>query len=95
MKKYSPPYSPEQIKKIFPKSFAEILLKDPIHGWRATTGIELIHKEPTLKEQLRIWKNWQLMSKEQKEISDQKSLELFGVANQKQHIKIIKKRAKQ
>ena len=46
------------------------LKKDPTHNWRARTGIELIHKEPYLKEQKRIWRNWNLMTPEQKEKSD-------------------------
>ena len=45
------------------------------------TGIELIHREPDEEEQVRIWKNWQLMTDEQKKISDEKSKELFGVDN--------------
>jgi len=57
------------------------LASDPVHRWRAESGIELIHKEPTREELERIWKNWQLMSPEQKEISDKKSLEIFGVSN--------------
>ena len=89
MKKYQPPYSPEQIRKIFPKSLTDTLLRDPVHGWRAKTGIELIHKEPTLREQKRIWKNWQLMSDEQKRISDLKSLELFGITNKKHQQQIL------
>lgn len=54
------------------------------------TGIELIHKEPTLSELLRIRKkNWDLMSKEQKKmISDKKSIELFGLTN-KEHFKFL------
>lgn len=39
-------------------------MNDPVHKWRAESGIELIHKEPTKKEFDRIFKNWQLMSKE-------------------------------
>ncbi|MCL5784740.1 MAG: hypothetical protein M1142_05320 [Patescibacteria group bacterium] len=85
---YKRPYTLEKIKKYYP-SQATTLLKDPVHRWRAEIGIELIHKEPTLKEQKRIWKNWQLMSKEQKGISDQKSLELFGINNEKHHYKIM------
>lgn len=58
------------------------LKNDPIHVWRAKTGIELIHKEPSLEELDRIWNNWNLMSDEQKQISDKKSMELFGVSNE-------------
>ena len=57
------------------------LHNDTVHRWRAVTGIELIHEEPTFDEFLRIWKNWHLMSDNNKVISDNKSLELFGVDN--------------
>lgn len=85
---YQPPYNPKEIRKLFPDK-AEKLLKDPVHKWRAETGIELIHQEPTKKERLRIWQNWQQMSEEQKKISDQKSLELYGLTNHPHHQKLI------
>lgn len=85
---YTPPYSKEEIKKYYPK-IAGKLLKDPIHLWRAETGIELIHKEPNTKEQIRIWNNWSKMTKAQKEKSDQKSLELFEMTNTEHHKKIM------
>ncbi len=66
------------------------LKKDEVHAWRAKTGIELIHKEPTLDELNRIWKNWQLMTDEQKHISDKKSLELFGLTNEKHYKELLK-----
>ena len=44
---YERPYTIEEIRKSYPDS-AEELLKDPVHLWRAETGIELIHQEPTL-----------------------------------------------
>lgn len=77
---YKPPYSIKEIKKFYPNK-AEELLNDPIHLWRAETGVELIHKEPTKKEQIRIWDNWQKMSEEMKKKSDEKSIELFGKDN--------------
>lgn len=73
---YKRPYNIDEIKKFYP-AHAEILLNDPVHLWRAETGIELIHKEPTLDERKRIWKNWNEMSDEMKKKSDEKSLELF------------------
>lgn len=78
---YDPPYTLAQIKARYPEEIYLKLANNPVHKWRAETGIELIHKEPTNAELERIWKNWQLMSPEQKEISDKKSLELFGVDN--------------
>lgn len=77
---YQRPYTKEEIKKFYPDK-AEELLKDPVHLWRAETGIELIHKEPTLEEQERIWKNWNEMTDETKRKSDEKSVELFGKDN--------------
>lgn len=58
------------------------LANDPVHKWRAQTGIELIHKEPTFEELERTWKNWSLMTDEMKRFSDEKSIELFGVDNE-------------
>ncbi|MBU6426786.1 hypothetical protein KGQ27_00925 [Patescibacteria group bacterium] len=77
---YQRPYTAEEIRKFYPDK-AEILLKDSVHLWRAETGIELIHKEPTLEEQERIWKNWNEMTEEMKAQSDAKSKELFGMDN--------------
>ena len=77
---YQRPYTVEEIKKIYPDK-ALMLLKDPVHLWRAETGIELIHKEPTLEEQTRIWENWNKMTDEMKALSDSKSKELFGKDN--------------
>lgn len=66
------------------------LKNDPIHAWRAKSGIELIHREPTLEELNRIWANWQLMSDEQKAISDKKSMELFGKNNHDHYMELVK-----
>jgi hypothetical protein len=84
---YSKPYTKDEILKNYPE-IASKLLKDPVHLWRAETGIELIHKEPTKEELERIWKNWQEMSKSQKEKSDKKSLELFGLKNKKHYLEL-------
>lgn len=78
---YDPPYSIEEIRKVYGRVVANRLLRDPVHRWRAETGIELLHKEPTEAEQRRILENWKLMSDEQKRISDEKSIELFGKSN--------------
>jgi len=74
---YDPPMSVDDIKA---KGMAH-LLDDPVHKWRAESGIEMVHKEPTLKELMRIWHNWQRMTPEQKAQSDEKSKELFGMSN--------------
>jgi hypothetical protein len=87
---YDPPYDILQIKKKYPKK-AKMLLNDPVHVWRATTGIELIHKEPDEKEQMRIWKNWQKMTAGQKKFSDKISINLFNMTNKEHHQSIIKR----
>ena len=85
---YQRPYTAEEIQKFYPDK-AEILLKDSVHLWRAETGIELIHKEPTLEEQERIWKNWNEMTDEMKAQSDAKSKEFFGMDNTTHNQKIM------
>jgi hypothetical protein len=73
--RYDPPLPLNQLPKH--------LQSCPIHYWRAKTGIELIHEEPDYNEFIRIWRNWKLMTPEQKKASDKKSIELFGIDNQK------------
>ncbi|MFH0846095.1 MAG: hypothetical protein V1851_01700 [Patescibacteria group bacterium] len=85
---YQRPYTVEEIKKNYPDK-AEFLLSDPVHLWRAETGIELIHKEPVREEQERIWKNWNEMIDEMKQESDKKSLEIFGIDNFSHNQKIM------
>lgn len=78
---YDPPMSYDELP--------EKLKKDPVHSWRAKTGIELVHREPTYEEFQRIWNNWQLMSDEMKARSDKKSMELFGVNNQTHYEQLL------
>lgn len=73
MKMYDPPLSFENLP--------EHLRTCPIHSWRAITGIELIHPEPTWEEFERICENWRLMPSVLKAMSDFKSLQLFGITN--------------
>ena len=87
--KYSPPYTSEEIKRVYGNKVYKRLSKDPAHKYRMDTGIELIHKEPTKEELERIWKNWNLMSDYQKRESDKKSIELFGVTNQDHYNELI------
>ncbi len=86
---YQRPYNIEEIKKNYLNK-AKMLLKDPVHLWRAETGIELIHKEPTIEEQERIWKNWNKMTDEMKKKSDEKSIEMFGRDNTAHNEEIIR-----
>ena len=55
--KYDPPYSAKQVKEKYGEEMYERLRKDPAHRWRMDRGIELIHREPTLKELKRIKRN--------------------------------------
>ena len=87
---YEPPMSLNDIKNKYGHDLYNKLKKDPIHRWRAETGIELIHKEPTLKELNRIMYNWNKMDEKQKFISDKKSMELFGCTNINNYNKLIK-----
>lgn len=66
------------------------LRNDPVHAWRAQTGIELIHREPSLEELNRIRQNWLLMSRRNKILSDIKSRELFGVTNLRHYTQLKK-----
>ena len=88
---YKRPWTIREIKRKVPSKAAS-LLSDPVHLWRAETGIELIHNEPTTEEQKRIWKNWMSMSDKQKEKSDKKSKALFGMYNCSHHKMIMKQR---
>lgn len=90
MSNYDPPMNAEQIAANYGYEMCNKLLKDPVHKWRAKTGIELIHEEPTTKELERIWKNWNLMSDELKKKSDRKSMALFGLGNKAHYAKIKK-----
>lgn len=85
---YSRPYSKREIKKYHGNAVYKQLMRDPAHKFRAKTGIELIHKEPSKKELERIWKNWNLMSKSNKKRSDTVSVKLFGLNNE-EHFKYL------
>lgn len=87
---YEAPYTLDEIEKNYGKEMRNKLEKDPIHNYRATSGIELIHKEPSREELDRIWKNWNNMTPEQKAISDKKSKELFGLTNKENYEKLSK-----
>jgi len=67
-------------------------LNDPVHEFRARTGIELIHKEPTFSEQKRIWNNWNLMTDDMKRLSNIKSMEIYGKTNEENHKHILKQK---
>lgn len=87
--KFDPPYNAQQIKDNYGEETYRKLSKDPAHSWRMKTGLELIHREPSIEELRRIWANWQLMSSEQKAKSDKKSIELFGKTNAEHYKELI------
>ena len=89
-KKYERPWTIDQIRENLGRKIADKLAKDPVHKWRSDTGIELVHKEPTAEELLRIVENWKLMNAAQKRKSNAKSKELFGMTNL-QHAKELQK----
>ena len=86
---YDPPLNAEQIKKLKGDRLLAKLIKDPAHKYRMDTGIELIHKEPTLDELIRIMNNWKQMTTEQQALSDAKSVELFGLNNIDNYNKLL------
>jgi len=87
---YEPPYSLDTIKQKYGDEVYRKLRDDPVHRFRAETGIEVIHKEPTRDEFERIVKNWDLMTPEQKKQSDEFSMKQFG-NNNKNRIDLLRK----
>ena len=81
MEKYDPPLALDKLP--------EHLLKDPVHRWRAETGIELVHKEPTIEELIRIWNNWKHMPVDLQQLSNEKSMEFYGCDNETHYKKLI------
>lgn len=59
---------------------------DIINQWIQENGIELVHQTPTKQEMDEIWDRWQKMSRNEQEISDKKSIELFGMTNEQHHV---------
>jgi hypothetical protein len=89
-KDYERPYNFNEMKKNgYDDNIIKSLMKDKIHYWRSLTGIELIHKEPSKEEQIRIWFNWQRMGYFSKTLSDMKSKSLFNMTNEDHYHKIM------
>lgn len=89
---YSAPYNFDEVARIYGRAVAERLNADPAHAWRMRTGLELVHPEPTLAEQERIYRNWCLMTPGQKRESDKESVRLFGMGNAAHHRKIMREK---
>lgn len=83
---YSRPYTRKEILDNYGKDIHDKLMKDPAHTFRADTGIELIHQEPSKDELDRIMDEWDKMSNSDKKKSDEMSIKLFGKDN-KSHFK--------
>lgn len=92
-KTYERPWTMAEIEMNLGPAVAKRLSRDPVHRWRAKTGIELIHREPSEEELDRIWANWNLMDDEMKEISDMKSFAFFGCSN-REHYRRLKARSR-
>ena len=60
----------------------------PVHQWRYRTNAELIYDETSKLKLEELWKNWQKMPKQLKDLSDQKCIELYDVPNKK-HLDIL------
>ena len=86
---YERPYSSKEIIEKYGYSTYSRLEKDPVHRFRMRTGIELIHKEPSKKEFIRICSNWQAMSDSMKRRSNEESIRLFGIGNLEHYYKLI------
>lgn len=80
---YEPPYTQQDMRQNgYDQATIQKLKNDPAHSWRMKTGLQLIHRQLTRSELIRIWKNWQRMTDDQKIVSDQKCIQLFGCTNQ-------------
>lgn len=90
--KYDPPYSIGEVIEKYGCSIYDRLSKDPAHVFRMETGIELVHREPTTEELVRICSNWQAMTDEMKIKSEQMSNKLFGMNNLEHFVRLINDR---
>ena len=105
---YEPPYCIYELYKYYGKEKTLQIVgkdwKDPkkekktssvgqqAHAWRCLTGLELVHPEPSLEEQIRVYKNWNKMLPQMKKISDKKCKELYGCPNEENYKKIMKEK---
>ena len=64
--------------------------KDSIKAkkWMRKTGIALVCQTETREELTNVWNKWQSLSNEDREKSNKKSIELFGMDN-KSHYEIL------
>ena len=81
--KFEKPKSYNELINQFGKFMVDKIYNKKWHLWRMQSGIELIHYTFDLNKQKQLWENWQLMSEENKRISDTKCIQLFGINNEK------------
>ena len=92
---YEPPMSLASIKRRYAHD-ADILaalLGDPVHKWRSSKGIELVHEAPTKPAQEAVWANWQAMPDDLKALSEKQSLEVNGMTNAEMHAEAMRRHA--
>ncbi len=53
--------------------------------WESENGIPLVRPTETKQELDDIWKKWRKLSPSKKRLSDQISIELFGMGNENHH----------
>ena len=70
--KFKKPKSYDELINQFGKFMVDKIYNKKWHLWRMQSGIELIHYTFDLNKQKQLWENWQLMSDENKKISDTK-----------------------
>jgi len=78
---YERPYTLEEIREKYGEEIYRRLKDDPVHRFRAETGIEVIHREPTKDEFNRIVRNFWAMPSDMIKKSNEFSKKIFGKSN--------------
>lgn len=86
---YDPPMNASTVKNQYGEKLYKKLYNDPVHRYRMDSGIELIHKEPTRDELVRICSNWLAMDSNMQKESDKMSMKLFGMNNIDHYVELI------
>jgi hypothetical protein len=79
--KFKRPMTFAELTANYGKAYTGEKLQSFAETWRMQKGIELICPQKTLEEQIAMVANFTAMTKEQRKISDAKSIELFGKKN--------------
>lgn len=88
---YKPPYSKNEVIEKYGMNEYQKLSEDPVQNFRMNSGIELVHDAHSKRDIYNIYHNWLVMDDEKKKISDEKSVELFGIDNMNHFLKLIAK----